>query len=188
MRLSTLLSRKNHVGSLVGSILIRLDRWLRSTADLEINGKGSDLVERIADSLIAAAPQLERQLLSKSLQEALLYCTSLTVDLDYAEFKTRLRRHIDRYGRPAVLQRFLSLYFFNSVWFHTGESFRSTALRPDLLVKDMERVERLCHKAVTASWKSFERTRRVLNVSGARELIQDIEQQLRNRLGARLYH
>jgi hypothetical protein len=138
----------------------------------------SDLIEDIAEDLIDATG-VERKLLSKSIQETLFYCVGFHADIDYSRFKTQLIRYVDRQGESSFMQRFLSLYFFNFVWFHTGESFRNLARTCDSFSKDMEFVERVCKKAVASKWKSFEQTHRLLDSTAAKELVRNIEQHLR---------
>ncbi len=75
--------------------------------------------------------------------------------------------------------RFLSLYFFNFVWFEVGESFRTLAWSSDSFLKDMETVERICHRIVNSAWKAFEQSQQVLDATTAAELIRTIEQHLR---------
>ena len=138
-----------------------------------------DVIESIAESLIKNASGIKRRLLSKSLQEALLYSVGFDTEIDYSEFKTRFMRYLDRQGPSSFIQRFLTLYFFNFVWFETGESFRALSCTSHSFEKDMEGVERICGRIVASTWKSFEQTHRRLGPPAARKLVQNIEQHLR---------
>jgi hypothetical protein len=140
---------------------------------------GADVVENIAESLIRNADGIDRKLLSKSLQETLFYCTGCEADIDYSQVKTRVIRYLERRGASSILLLFLSLYFFNFVWFETGESFRAASPSSSEFEKDMERVEELCQGVVASFWKTFELGEGPLDSSAARKLIRDIEQQLR---------
>jgi hypothetical protein len=140
----------------------------------------ADLIENIAESLIRATSGIEqRKLLSKSLQETLFYCAGIDANIDYPQFKTEFTRYLARHGAASIVQLFLSLYVFNFVWFEVSESFRATARTPYSFEKDMEGVEAICKEVVDLVWKRFERTKRPLDSSAARELMLDIEQQLR---------
>ena len=183
------LSDKSRVAPFVSSTLVGIHKWLIA---VQTNGSGpiaakrnwrsrADLIEEIAEGLIEGETGIERKLLSKSLQETLFCCLGFRTDLDYSQFRTQFIRYLERQGASSFIQRFLSLYFFNFVWLHTGESFRTLARNSDSFSKDMERVEYVCQKAVAANWKLFEQTHRLLDSSSARELICNIEQRLRLR-------
>jgi hypothetical protein len=137
----------------------------------------SGLIKNIAENLIEQASGVERDLLSKSLQETLLYCTDLDVELNYSEIKTKLVRFLAKRGKASLIEQFLSLYIFNFVWFYVGDSFQVAARTLDLFEKDMESVERVCHKIVASTWRSYQSRR--LDIAAADSLIRRIEQQLR---------
>jgi hypothetical protein len=139
----------------------------------------ADLIESIAESLIRGASGIERKLLSKSLQETLFYCAGIDANIDYSRFKIQFTRHLARHGAASIIQLFLSLYVFNFVWIEVSESFRATARSTYSFEKDMEGVEAICKEAVDLVWKRFERTKRPLDLSAARELMLDIDRQLR---------
>ena len=173
----------------VSSTLAGIDKWATSiqvdgldasrlAAKLDLSS-ASDLVQGIAESLIGTAGSIERKLLSKSLQEALFYCVGFDTEIGYPQFKTRFAKYLDREGVSSFILRFLSLYFFNFVWFETGECFRALAATSERFLRDMESVERICNKVVASTWKSFEKTQRPLNSSTAGELVRKIEQHLR---------
>jgi hypothetical protein len=180
---------KPKVGSLVVSTLLHLNEWVVSiqTGGPEIvlrrrptaSATASDLIEQIAEDLIERVTGTERLLLLKSLQEALFYCVSFDANLTSTQIKTRLKQFFDRQKRSAFIQRFLSLYFLNWVWFHTGELFRAQALTFQVLKKHFEEVEKICQRTVTSALEPFDQLERLLNRSAAEELICDIEQRLR---------
>ena len=173
------------MGPAASSTLVQIHRWLASihgdgsgrSAVRRVRRSRSDVIEDVAEDLIDATG-VERKLLSKSIQETLFYCVGFEA-IDYSRFKTQLIRYVDRQGESSFMQRFLSLYFFNFVWFHTGESFRNLARTTDSFLKDMEFVERVCKKAVASKWKSFEQAHRHLDSTAAKELVRNIEQHLR---------
>jgi hypothetical protein len=147
-------------------------------------GPASTLIENIAENLIEQASGIERDLLSKSLQETLLYCTGIDFELDYSELKTRLLRLLESRGKSVLIEQFLSLCIFNFVWFQVGDSFRATARTPSSFEKDMESVERICQRIVASTWRSY--ASRQLNTAAAEKLIRRIEQQLRGDSGIRV--
>jgi hypothetical protein len=188
-RIREFLNAKERMGLSTSATLVQIDRW---TTSLQNGGSeagriaaraerraGSDLIERISECLIDGASGVERKLLSKSLQEALLYCSGFETEIDYSEFKSRFMRYLNSRGASAFIRRFLSFYFFNFVWFHTGESFRALAWTSDSFAKDISNVERICEKVVASAWKSFRRTQRDLDSSAALELIRGIEEHFR---------
>ena len=182
---------KGRAGPTVSATLVRLYKWIVSHQDDGIAGAhiaykaalqpGSDVIEIIAESLIDNARGAERKLVSKSLQEMLFYCVDFATEIDFAQFKARFSRHLNRHGAASIVQRFLSLYFFNFVWFHTGESFRALADSSDSFAKDIESVERVCQEVVTSVWKSLERPEKLVDVSVARGLVRSIERHLRGK-------
>jgi hypothetical protein len=178
---------KSSIGPAVSSTLVGLNDWVASLQSggldagrIAAKAEGAaDVVENVAESLIRNAAGVERKLLSKSLQETLFYCTGFDADIDYSQFKTRVVRYLERHGATSIVLLFLSLYFFNFVWFETGESFRAASPSSEDFEKDMERVEELCKSVVVSLWKPFELGERPLDSSAARKLIRDIEQRLR---------
>jgi hypothetical protein len=139
----------------------------------------SNPIEEIAESFIEDAAGIERQLLSKSLQETILQSSGFTADLSHVELRKRVRQALRKGGPAFIMQRFLSSYFFNFVWFQTGELFRAGARTTAAFESDMESVEELCQKAVDEAWKSSELTGQRLNMPAARQLIRAIEGRLR---------
>jgi len=156
-----------------------LDATLNRVSARAVFSSAEERIENIAESLTQNAGGTERDLLSKSLQETLLYCVGIDTAVSYSQVKTRLTRFLDRQGAPAVIQLFLSLFFFNYVWFETGESFRAVALSPGEFEKEMESVERICQRIVASTWEAYEVTERPLDSPAAEELIRDIEKRLR---------
>ena len=183
------MSGKNPTGVPLASTLVQVNRWLASLRDDGIEAQriaakaelqpGSELIEKIAESLIRNADGVERKLLSKSLQEALFYYSGLDSELNYARFKMRFSRSLDRQGASPFIQRFLAYYFFNFVWFHISDAFRSPSSTAESFAKDMEGVERMCQRAVSAAWKSFEQSNGTLSPNSAAKLVRSIESGLR---------
>jgi hypothetical protein len=183
-------SGRNHEGPFLSPTLVRLNTWILSVQTPEFDialdgiearaskGDGRDLIEDVADSLIADADETERKLLWKSLQEMLFYCVGLE-NLTCAEFKKRLQQYLHRHGSASFIRIFLSLYFFNFVWFETAESFRAFAWTPDSFQKNMEAVERTCQRVVASAWRTFEKMQRPLDLTAAQALERNIEEHLR---------
>jgi hypothetical protein len=168
----------------IASTLVRLNEWLVSiqAEPLEVPSArtlaNGDPTERISESLIANASGTERMLLSKSLQEALCYAVRFDADIAEAQLITRLSQYLRRWGAPAFIRRFLSLSFFNFVQFETGKSFRGLARSSQAFEKHIEDLDRVCHQTVASIWKSFEETKRPLDLTAATELVRQIEQRL----------
>ena len=181
---------RNHEGPFLSPTLVRLNSWILSVPTPEFDGHldgiaakarlgdGRDLIAHLADSLIADADETERKLLWKSLQEMLFYCVGLE-DLTCQELKRRLQHYVDRHGASSFIRMFLSLYFFNFVWFETSESFQAFAWTPDSFQKNMEAVERFCQRIVASAWKTFEQMHAPLDLAAAHVLEREIEEQLR---------
>ena len=127
--------------------------------------------------MIEQASGVERDLLSKSLQETLLYITGLDAEVDYSEIKARLVRFLSSHGKASLLEQFLSFCIFNFVWFYVGDSFHAAARTVDSFQKDLEGVERICQRIVSSTWRSCES--RQLDTVAAESLIRHIEKQLR---------
>jgi hypothetical protein len=190
LRMRRLLADKPHVGSFVVSTLLRLNEWTASIQTgqaeivlwrkLEAPATASDPIEQFAENLVEPTTGIERQLLSKSVQEALFYCVGFDTDLTSTQIKGRLKRFLDSQNRFAFIQRFLSCYFFNYVWFHTGELFRAEALTTQVFEKNLEEVENICQRAIDSALEPHEQLarERALDQSAAEELIRDIEQRL----------
>jgi hypothetical protein len=133
-------------------------------------GKTSDPIQQIAEGLIKHTTGIERQLLSKSIQETLLYGVGFHPNLTPTQIETRLRQFLERQSKADLTQAFLSLFFFNYVWFETRELFRSEALTSEAFEKDVEEVDKICQRTVVSACKQDR---------AARELIRNIEQRLR---------
>src|SRR5437867_10152807 len=189
LRLRQLLKDKPRIGPLTISTLLRLNQWTNSIqagqGDAPLRRKltghatDPDPIQQIAENFIDRANGMERQLLSKSLQEALFYVIKFETELDVTQIKMRLKRFLGHGKRFAFIQQFLCLYIFNYVWSHTGESFRAAASSSQVFEKEMEEVQRICERAVASVLKSTEQTEHRLDRNTAKELIQRIEQRLR---------
>jgi hypothetical protein len=179
-----------HLGSALGNTLVRVHEWAASVVlgglDVSLNGTSGklknrpavDVIRTIAEYLTAGQPSPERELLSKSLQEALFDCTGIDPDITYPQLQSRFIRFLEQRGISFFVQRFLSLALFNLVWFQVGESFRALALTQDSFESDIEGVEWLCNRIVASSWRSSSLMQRPLDRSRAEELIRTIEQRL----------
>lgn len=186
-----MLSAKPRLGSWVSLTLVNLNSWVSSieagATEHPLNpisvkltlSRASDSIRLIAEKLTENASGIERDLLSKSLQETLLYCTGIELELDYAEIKTRLLRFLSTRGKPAFIEQFLSLCIFNFVWFQIGDSFRTNARTLESLERDIDRVDQICQRIVASMWSSFESRGDELGPGTAEELIRSIEDRLR---------
>jgi hypothetical protein len=191
IRIREFLKTRSRVRQSAGSTLVRLNDWMTKIVsgpageglDLISARAGlkprSELVEIIAECLIDEVDPVERNLLSKSIQETILYCISLKTDISYAQLVDKMLKYIGRHKTGSINERFLSLYFFNYVWFRTGESFRAVAGSSDSFEREMAGVERICRHVVAAAWAPFQETHRVLNRAAATELVRRIEHRLR---------
>src|ERR1051326_132232 len=132
------------------------------------------LIEHIAENLVGHATGTERQLLLKSIQEALFFCLTFDTALNSTQVLTRLKQFLDRRRQAAFIQRFLSLYVFNGIWFHSEEWFCDQGDTSNIFEKDIEEFDRLCKRAVAGAFKHVD----VLSESAAEELIRNIERRL----------
>lgn len=194
LRLRQFLRGKEPLEPSLGLTLVKVDAFassilaegIEATLNRMLGRKsaklGMDLIEQIAEKLTGHAQGIERDLLSKSVQETLFHCVGTDPDLSDSQVRSRLKRHLDDHGATDVSHRFVSLCFFNIVWFQTGESFRSAASTRDSFEKDLEDVEQTCRKIVESAWTSLNLTERPLDPSKAEELVSAIEQRLRGEL------
>ena len=183
LRIRWFLRDKQRVAPFVVSTILKANAWTESiqaggselvSRNLAASVPACDLIQRIAENLIEYATEIERQLLLKSLQEALFCCLGFDSDLTSTQINTRLKRFLDRRTKAAFIKRFLSLYFFNCVWFHSEEWFSDQSVTSQVFEKDMEELDRICKKAVVGAYEHVD----VLNESAAQELIRNIEQRL----------
>jgi hypothetical protein len=176
---------RTSVGPSIAPTIVRLNEWLASiqarTLEKPIARRSGDEnpIEGIAESLIANAIGTERRLLSKSLGEALYYSVGFDANVTETEFRARLSRYLIRRGAPAFNRRFLSLFFFNFIQFETSESFRRLARNSQDFERGLEDLDRVCHQTVASVWKSFQKTKRPLDLHAAILLVAQIEQRLR---------
>ena len=159
-----------------GNDTVWFDRFV-----VQRNGNSNfDAVEEVAEYLIQNGRSTERKLVSKTLQELLYYCAGFNTDLDYSQLRARLARYLKRRHVATFLKKFLSQYFFNYVWFETGDSFRALSRNRESFEQHMMQVERFCHKVVASTWKAFAKGRPlILDSMVAAELVKSIERQLR---------
>ena len=189
LRLRQFLKTKPRVATPVIATLLRLDEWTRSIhageAESPLRRKliaratAPDPIRQIAENLIEHASGIERDLLLKSVQEVLFYSLNFETGLNGAQIKTRLKQFLDHEKRSTFIRQFLSFYFFNYVWYYTGEAFRAWALTSQVFEKEMENVEKICEKIVASAFRSHEREEAVLDRNAAKELIHNVEQRLR---------
>ena len=189
LRLRQFLKTKPRVAPQVIATLLRLDEWTRSIhageaesplrRKLIARASAPDPIRQIAENLIEHASGIERDLLLKSVQEVLFYSLNFETGLNGAQIKMRLKHFLDHEKRSTFIRQFLSFYFFNYVWYYTGEAFRAWALTSQVFEKEMENVEKICEKIVASAFKSHEREEPVLDRNAAKELIHNVEQRLR---------
>ena len=170
-------------GPSIAPTLVRVDEWLTAVQagkSLRPSDRAKgDPVEHTGESLIAKASGPERKLLSKSLQEALYYSVGFDTEVDSVQLKTRLSQYLNRSGTHAFIRLFLSLFFFNFVRFETGESFRRLATSSKAFEEYLEDIDRACHQTVASVWKSFEKTKRPLDLTAATDLVSQVDRRLR---------
>ena len=189
LRLRQFLKTKPRVATPVIATLLRLDEWTRSIhageAESPLRRKliaratAPDPIRQIAENLIEHANGIERDLLLKSVQEVLFYSINFETGLNSAQIKMRLKHFLDHEKRSTFIRQFLSFYFFNYVWYYTGEAFRAWALTSQVFEKEMENVEKICEKIVASAFRSHEREEAVLDRNAAKGLIHNVEQRLR---------
>src|SRR5215475_13587997 len=191
-KLREFLKGKKKAAASLSLTLVRFQEWamsLETEADTQSRrvpekasaGKESDAIERVAESLIENVSGIDRRLLSKSLQETLIHCSGFAVDLTQDELRKRVRQFLKRESSAFMLRRFLSSYFFNFIWFQTGEAFRTRAWTRAEFENAMKKVEAYCKKIVAETFKSCGRTRRPPDVGAARRLIRTLEERLRSK-------
>jgi hypothetical protein len=192
-KLREFLKGKQKAAASLSSTVVRFQEWtisLETEADTPLRqvpakasaDKDSDAIARVAESLIENVSGIDRQLLSKSLQETLIHCSGFVVDLTQNELRKQVRQFLKRESSAFMIRRFLSSYFFNFIWFQTGESFRTRAWTTAEFENDMDSVEAHCDKIVAETWKSCQQTRPPLDVVAARQLIRTLEKRLRSEL------
>jgi len=171
--------KKEHLNDGLSATVFRLLKWadtLDTTAsEIARIPTEADSVELIAEALLGSAGGIERQLLLKSVQEALYYCIDFASNLTGPQITVRLKRFLSQHGRVPLVERFLSLYFFNAVWFHTAESFRGEMITMDVLEHDQQQIENICHEAIVAVYQDIQ----MFDARTAQKLIDEIEQRLR---------
>jgi hypothetical protein len=116
--------------------------------------------------------------LSKSLQETLLYCTGMDLELDFLEMKARLTGFLAGRGGAAIVEQFLCFCIFNFVWFEVGDSFRATSETPVSFEENLDGVDRICQRIVANAWLPY--ASGPLDHDSAEKLIRSIDQQLRS--------
>ncbi len=174
----------------LGETAVRIHEWTASvlangfeTANGGTNGTSGaalDIIESIAESLVTDKNSPTHGLLSKSLQETLLYCTGMDPDLNASQVKARLMGFLKRRGAAALVRRFLALSLFNLIWYRTGDSFRALARTPATYERDMLAVEQFCRRIAASCWRSQNLARRPLDAESLDELVRGIERRLRN--------
>jgi hypothetical protein len=182
-RLFHLTQRVAPVGRGIISTLLKVDAWASSIqSDTPAfvpsplpESTASEVIEQFALALVDdAAAGIERLLLLKSLQEALLSCVDQDTDLTAGEIIAQLAGFVVHHGKSVFLQLFLSLYFFNDVLLDgSPSSWIRTTLSLEEFQRTIEDVERMCRRAVSAAYAD------VRDRSTAETLIHNIEAELR---------
>jgi hypothetical protein len=113
-----------------------------------------ELVGAITDLILSQAEPLDRDVLHKSLEEALFLCVGPDPQLTRAEFDLRLSYFLRRHGIPALLRLLLSLYLFNVVCIQSEKSFRMFAGTEKAFQRYLEQIEHACRRIVRAAWMS----------------------------------
>jgi hypothetical protein len=189
LRLGHFLGGSLRLGTQVCQVLVKLDDLVSSilkdgfeTSLRSISGTAEaifspDLIYCIALAVTVSTSGIESELLRKSVQEVFLEIAGADADLTRSEFGEKLDSFLRRRGAAGLTRRFLSLHVFNTVWFQTGDSFRSLAWTPKAFVSDMERVERACQQVVQSSWRVLKISGRLDGVSAGR-LIEHLSNRL----------
>jgi hypothetical protein len=182
------LKGKRRISPSVSAAIVKLDKWTGSIlsetqSELDpirakvILARDCDTIENIARSFVHNSKEIENQLILKSMQEALLYCVEFNLDLSYAQTRKRVKEYIVRRDRLALIRRFLSLFFFNFVWYYTSESFRALAWTSADFESEMENIETLCQQLVAAAVSA---AKDPLDSGSANTIVRDIERSLRD--------
>jgi hypothetical protein len=189
LRLGHFLGGSLRLGTQVTQVLMGLDEFisaiLNHSFDFALQGiPGSlealvspDLICCIAIAITAGTSGIEAELLRKSVQEVFLEVAGPDAELTPSEFRARVVQFLHRRGPAGFIRRFLSLHLFNTVWFQTGDSFRSVAWSTKAFVSDMERVERACQHVVQSTWRSL-KISGGLNASAAGLLVERLSSRL----------
>jgi hypothetical protein len=156
-----------------------IERTLNRLAGRKTFKLGMDLIQKIAEKLTDHAQGVERDLLSKSVQETLFYSVSTDPDLSDTDVRIRLRQYLNDHAPSALSHRFLSLGLFNLVWFLTSEGFRSEAATAAAFEQDLEDVEQACRKIVASAYVSLNLMQRPIDAAAAGEFVMAIQQRLR---------
>jgi hypothetical protein len=186
LKLRQFLKGRFRLGTFLGSSLVQVYDWAcammagdsAAAFSARPDMAAAEAIEITAEQVIVNQTGSERDLLLKSLQEALFYATGTDPDISYSEFSDRFVRFLEQRGAASFVQRFLSLALFNLVWFETGESFRGIAGTPDSFEKHILDVERFCQRLAASCWRSLNLMRRPLDLSTALELANRIEKRL----------
>jgi hypothetical protein len=169
------------VGSLVNATVPRLAEWIESmqAADLKVHStsteEASNPIEHLADTLIPPGTGIERQLLLKALQEALLYYVDFDISLTTEQVASRLRQSLDGPGSTLFMKRFLALYLSNHMWFHASELFQRQAQTPQKCGHYLQQLDQICEESVVVAYEQVE----VVDPGSVKKLVQRIEQQIR---------
>jgi hypothetical protein len=175
---------KARIGAGAAETLVQVNGWLQLIQAEKTHNRAKrtrmhrHLVEQIAEDLTAKASGIERRLLSQSLQEAMYYATRIEANITHEDFNSRLSLYLHRWGEGSFLRRFLSLFFFNFIRFHTAESLRGLAETTAEFEAQLEELELVCQRTVAIVWKSHEKTKNPLDLGTASQLLSEIEKRL----------
>jgi hypothetical protein len=173
----------------VSQVLVKLDQFvanvLKEGFEASLHGVtgaaeavfSADLICCIALAVTVNTSGIESDLLRKSVQEVFLEIAGPDVELTHSELGEKVGNFLRRRGQAGLTRRFLCLHVFNTVWFQTGDSFRSVAWTPKAFVSDMERVERACQQVVQSSWRSLKISGRLDGASAGR-LVEHLSSRL----------
>ena len=143
--------KAEHVGTGVVTTLLKVDAWASSiqsdspaAASISLCGSTAcDVIDQLAQALVDDATGIEGLLLSKSLQETFFYCVGFDPDLTVSEITSRVKGFINRWGKGALIQQFLYLFFFNQLLAQSGWTHA--------VAYDMKSAARICRRAVMAA-------------------------------------
>jgi hypothetical protein len=169
------------------SLEVRSEKFEPVMARLEGGRKGSknaaELIRFIAHSLCRGLRGRNGDVINKSLQEFLFYCTNGDPDLPRSVFGKRLESFLHRSKGKKLIGFFLNLHLFNLIWLDLGDTLQSECRTADELKKRSESVERLCQSVVYASLRS-ERSSE-LDSSALSTLLSTVKRNLARELNSR---
>jgi hypothetical protein len=140
----------------------------------------AEVINAIAHSLCLGVPGRARDIINKSLQETLFYCTAGDPDLPPSVFGERLESFLRRGKGRGLIAFFLKIHLFNLIWIDLHEHMQADGGTSETLKKRSKGVENLCHSVVYSCLRS-ERSPSELDSSAVSNLIYAVERNLTNR-------